>query len=284
MFDAEINRALTAAVDLLNTAEGQYSAKPSPDELTSIETLKKFIAAQDDALNWPSAGIDRAEVERVRELRSTLGSIWTSAPIEGDEPVQHLNTLLEEVGTKIVRVEPGSGSEEGSHYRAAPIPVSQKPADVMTADIADALQFLVVQDETGRMRTCKGQGCDAAIVDLTRNRSKLFCDFGNCANRAHVRAYRARQAAHRKTFSTAQDTSGAAAHSARHAAAHAGTTDAPRLVKPSAAEKAAQIEVPTSQSARAAKEFRDRMRDELMEKRDKKSAKKLKKEKKKAKK
>lgn len=277
MFDAEINRALTAAVDLLNTAEGQYSAKPSPDELTSIEALKKFIAAQDDALNWPSAGIDRAEVERVRELRSTLGSIWTSAPIEGDEPVQHLNTLLEEVGTKIVRVEPGSGSEEGSHYRAAPIPVSQKPADVMTADIADALQFLVVQDETGRMRTCKGQDCDAAIVDLTRNRSKLFCDFGNCANRAHVRAYRARQAALRDAGKRAL------AGDPQSNGVSSASGSAPRN-KPSSAEKAAELNEPTSASSVAAKEFRDRMREELMDTRGKKDKKSKKKGKKKSKK
>jgi hypothetical protein len=32
------------------------------------------------------------------------------------------------------------------------------------------------------------------LVDLSRNRSRRFCDVNGCANRAHVAAYRARRA------------------------------------------------------------------------------------------
>ena len=275
MFDAEINRALTAAVDLLNTAEGQHSAKPSPDDLTSIEALRKFVAARDKGLGWTSSGADRDEVDRVRDLRRAVASIWTAE--EGQAPTEKLNSLLEGVGTRVVPAAEGSGTE--SSYRAAPIPVSGRPADVMTASIAHALQFLVVQGETGRMRTCKGADCDAAIVDLTRNRSKLFCDFGNCANRAHVRAYRARQAALRQASKQ-----GGGASTKKAAKSEAAAEEKPARSKPSSAEKAAELEEPTSVSSVAAKEFRDRMRDELMEKRGKKDKKSKKKGKKKSKK
>ncbi|GAA1450118.1 CGNR zinc finger domain-containing protein [Nesterenkonia lacusekhoensis] len=277
MFDAEINRALTAAVDLLNTAEGQHSAKPIPDDLTSIEALKKFVAARDSSLGWTASGADRDEVDRVRDLRRSVAAIWTAE--EGEAPVEKLNSLLEGVGTKVVPTSEGSGDE--SAYRAVPIPVSSKPADVMTASIANALQFLVVQGETGRMRTCKGADCDAAIVDLTRNRSKLFCDFGNCANRAHVRAYRARQAALRES---AKRGGSEAAAKKSAAAGEAAAEEKSGRSKPSSAEKAAELEEPTSVSSVAAKEFRDRMRDDLMEKRDKKDKKSKKKGKKKSKK
>lgn len=275
MFDAEINRALTAAVDLLNTAEGQHSAKPSPDDLTSIEALKKFVAAQDSSLGWTASGADRDEVDRVRDLRRDVAAIWSAE--EGEAPVEKLNSLLEGVGTKVAPTAEGSDAE--SAYRAVPIPVSSKPADVMTASIANALQFLVVQGETGRMRTCKGADCDAAIVDLTRNRSKLFCDFGNCANRAHVRAYRARQAALRQARKQ-----GGGASTKKAATSEAAAEEKPARSKPSSAEKAAELEEPTSVSSVAAKEFRDRMRDELMEKRGKKDKKSKKKGKKKSKK
>ncbi|GAA3063732.1 MULTISPECIES: CGNR zinc finger domain-containing protein [Actinomycetes] len=267
MFHAEINRTLTAAVNLMNTSEGLHSAQASPDQLTSIESLRKFLSSQDSELKWPTSTLDRAQVDSVRDLRDTVHQIWGAAPITTKEPVEKINTLLEGVGTRVVRT---SGGEE-PQFRAVPIPVSTQLADVMTAAIADALQFLVVNDETGRMRTCKGDECDAVIVDLTRNRSKLFCDFGNCANRAHVRAYRARQAALREA--------------GRRALAGEAAEPSATLAKPSAAEKAAQINEPTSESAVAAKEFRDRMRDELMEKREKKDKKsKKKKDKKKAKK
>jgi len=45
-----------------------------------------------------------------------------------------------------------------------------------------------------RMLVCAADDCDAAVLDLSRNRSKRYCDTGNCANRAHVAAYRARRA------------------------------------------------------------------------------------------
>ncbi|MCH8560818.1 CGNR zinc finger domain-containing protein [Nesterenkonia sp. LB17] len=276
MFDVDTDRTLVAAADLVNTGEGLRSATPGLDQLTTVTQLKEYLSSRDPALRWPPSGADRTQLEKIQHLREKVQQIWSATPIKSDAPIQVLNELLRGVGLKVAR---GSDGE----YRAEPVPASKELADVMTASMATAIQHLVVRDETARMRTCKGEGCDAVIIDLTRNRSRLFCDFGNCANRAHVRAYRARQAAHRKTFSTAPEAAAPVAHSSRHAVAHSDTLDSPRLVKPSAAEKAAQIEVPTSQSARAAKEFRDRMRDELMEKRDKKSAKKLKKEKKKAK-
>lgn len=60
------------------------------------------------------------------------------------------------------------------------------------ADIAIALADVVIDDEVSRFGTCAAEACDALFVDLSRNRSKRFCDRGNCANRTHVAAYRAR--------------------------------------------------------------------------------------------
>ena len=54
---------------------------------------------------------------------------------------------------------------------------------------------LVRADDLGRLRRCAAEDCDAVLVDLSRNRSRRFCDTGNCGNRAHVAAYRARRAA-----------------------------------------------------------------------------------------
>ena len=45
-----------------------------------------------------------------------------------------------------------------------------------------------------RLRRCAGDGCDQVLVDLSRNRSRRFCDAG-CGNRANVAAYRARRRA-----------------------------------------------------------------------------------------
>lgn len=60
------------------------------------------------------------------------------------------------------------------------------------ADVAIALADVVIDDEVSRFGTCAAEDCRALFVDLSRNRSKRFCDRGNCANRTHVAAYRAR--------------------------------------------------------------------------------------------
>jgi predicted RNA-binding Zn ribbon-like protein len=67
-------------------------------------------------------------------------------------------------------------------------------ADRMGTEAAMALADIIRSKQMDRMLVCEGDGCDAVVLDLTRNRSKRFCDTGNCANRAHVAAYRARQA------------------------------------------------------------------------------------------
>jgi predicted RNA-binding Zn ribbon-like protein len=48
--------------------------------------------------------------------------------------------------------------------------------------------------ELDRLKTCAAEDCDDVVVDLSRNRSKRFCE-GGCGNRENVRAYRDRQKA-----------------------------------------------------------------------------------------
>jgi len=52
---------------------------------------------------------------------------------------------------------------------------------------------MIRSGELDRLRICAAADCDAVLVDLTRNRSRIYCDTGNCGNRQHVAAYRARQ-------------------------------------------------------------------------------------------
>jgi predicted RNA-binding Zn ribbon-like protein len=46
--------------------------------------------------------------------------------------------------------------------------------------------------ETGRLRQGEAPDCDAVLIDLSKNRSRRYCDTGNCGNRQHVAAYRER--------------------------------------------------------------------------------------------
>jgi predicted RNA-binding Zn ribbon-like protein len=51
---------------------------------------------------------------------------------------------------------------------------------------------VVRSGELGRLRICEYPRCINVVVDLSKNRSKRFCDNG-CGNRAAVAAYRARK-------------------------------------------------------------------------------------------
>ena len=60
--------------------------------------------------------------------------------------------------------------------------------------MAMALADLIRVGELRRLKACAAPDCEAVLVDLSRNRSRMFCDTGNCGNRQHVAAYRERHA------------------------------------------------------------------------------------------
>ena len=59
---------------------------------------------------------------------------------------------------------------------------------------AMALVDVVRSGDLSRLGICAYPDCGNVLVDLSKNRSKRFCDAG-CGNRAAVSAYRARKAA-----------------------------------------------------------------------------------------
>jgi predicted RNA-binding Zn ribbon-like protein len=55
-----------------------------------------------------------------------------------------------------------------------------------------ALVDVIRSDEMARLRVCEAADCEDVVIDLSKNRSRRYCD-GGCGNRAHVAAYRARK-------------------------------------------------------------------------------------------
>jgi predicted RNA-binding Zn ribbon-like protein len=63
----------------------------------------------------------------------------------------------------------------------------------MAVEAAIAVIDVVRAGELARLRVCEAADCDDVVVDLSRNRSRRYCE-GGCAARAHTAAYRARLA------------------------------------------------------------------------------------------
>ena len=52
---------------------------------------------------------------------------------------------------------------------------------------------LLTSDELTRVRECMGENCNWLFVDVSRNRSRRWCDMKECGNRAKAKRYQARQ-------------------------------------------------------------------------------------------
>lgn len=178
VFAPDTEVALRSVVDLIN------SAANGREELATQADLDAFLEAEGFS---GSRTRDTAELDSVRKLRSQLAELWTASE---DAAVDTVNRLLREANA-LPQLVKHDAWDWHLHATAPEAPL----ADRMSTEAAMALADVIRGKEMDRLRTCEAEDCDAAVLDLTRNRSKRYCDTGNCANRAHVAAYRARQAA-----------------------------------------------------------------------------------------
>src|SRR6476646_9386500 len=147
--------------------------------------LRAAAALVNTAPTLPTDTEDRAELDAVRELRPRLRQLWTS---DTDEAVALVNELLADAGALPQLVRHGEWSW---HLHATP---PEAPlATRMAVEAAMAMVDVIRADELARLRVCAADDCQDVVVDLSKNRSKRFCD-GGCGNRANVAAYRARKA------------------------------------------------------------------------------------------
>jgi predicted RNA-binding Zn ribbon-like protein len=183
-FAHDTSSALGLAADVVNTEPGRASAA---DGLGGATALEEFLDAH-RIVPRPAPG--PADLAAVRDLRPRLFTVWEKAGQPG-LLASIVNDLLEESGAR-----PWLTDHDGGWH----LHVSKPDAPVLhrvAAQISFAVADLVRLGETERLRRCLAPGCQAVLVDLSRNRSRLYCDTGNCGNRQHAATYRARQVSRR---------------------------------------------------------------------------------------
>ena len=176
LFAHDTEVALAAAAALVNTGT------TDPDELADVAALDAFVTA------WGWTGSrrhTRTELEEVRELRPRLRQIWDE---DEDGAAAIVNALLREAGALPQLVK---HDEWDYHLHATS---SDAPlADRMAVEAAMAFVDVIRTGQLDRLRVCAADDCSDVVVDLSKNRSRRFCDKG-CGNRTNVAAYRARRA------------------------------------------------------------------------------------------
>ncbi len=173
--DTEV--ALRSAAALVNTE----ARAGDPDELTTLEQLDDFL----EEWSWTGSRTrDQQELDAVRALRPRLRELWTG---DVDDAVAGVNAMLAEAHALPQLVRHGEWSW---HLHATP---PEAPlATRMAVEAAMAFVDVIRADELSRLGVCAAHDCEDVVVDLSKNRSKRYCD-GGCGNRANVAAYRARK-------------------------------------------------------------------------------------------
>jgi predicted RNA-binding Zn ribbon-like protein len=192
LFAHDTTAALVLAADLVNTAPGSGTAA---EALPGAGALEVFLDAHQVV---PRRAARDEDLIVVRALRPRLLAVWeaVAAGAPGAAAAMPrlaavINELLDDADARPWLVDHGGGWGWHLHVTRPDAPLVHRIA----AQAGFALADLVRLGETERLRRCAAPGCRAVLVDLSRNRSRLYCDTGNCGNRQHVAAYRARRIA-----------------------------------------------------------------------------------------
>ncbi|MDX6361015.1 CGNR zinc finger domain-containing protein [Streptomyces sp. NPDC058274] len=171
--------ALDTVVDLVNTAPEDDTA----DGLQDVPALTHFVRNHE----MSDVGVlSEHDLAAVLEVRGRFAAIFAADDARSAAAV--INELVAAAGTT-PRLTDHDGYDWHVHYFAPGASV----ADHLAADCGMALAFFVVAGEQDRLRRCEAPDCRRAFVDLSRNRSRRYCDSRTCGNRLHVAAYRARR-------------------------------------------------------------------------------------------
>lgn len=182
-FTHDTECALQSTAALVNTVDVHADGveEEGSDRLTTVAGLQQFL---DDHEFSGRRDRDRDELDAVRALRPRLRPLWTCGT---DAMVVEVNALLAEA-----RALPQLVRHDGWDYHLHATADDEPVAVRMAVEAAMALVDVIRSQETDRLRTCAAEDCEGVVVDLSRNRSRRYCEAG-CGNRVAVAAYRARR-------------------------------------------------------------------------------------------
>lgn len=179
--DTEI--ALRTAAALVNTAAGAFPHEEG-DTLSTVEELRGFY------VGWGWTGRfdgDTAELKQARALRPRLRAVWLAADDDA-AAAELVNELLRD-GRALPQLVDHDGYGWHIHATDTDAPFARR----MQVEAAMAFVDAIRAGELSRLRVCAADDCDDVLADLSRNRSKRYCDRG-CGNRLAAAAYRSRRA------------------------------------------------------------------------------------------
>lgn len=179
------------ALDFVNTGSGR-SVGPFQEKLhvyadlvTWAERVGLVDAATGRRLRRDAAGDPHADVvlERARTLREAIYRSFVQSDVDPDD----LALLSREAGRGAAHRRIVSGPD-GCRYAWA----ETTELDGIVGQIAVAAAELLTSPERARVRECASHDCSWLFLDMSRNRSRRWCDMKVCGNRAKARRFSAK--------------------------------------------------------------------------------------------
>jgi len=162
LFSHDTELTLRAAAMLINTD------RDDGEQLDDQPALDEYL----NSFGWTGRrDHDDSELAAVHALRARLGRIWESADDE-ERAVGQVNALLADTHASPWLTRHPEMPEWHLHLASQQDPLAQR----MGAEFSMALADLIRVGELRRLKICAAPDCNAAVMDLSRNRSRIFCD------------------------------------------------------------------------------------------------------------
>ncbi len=181
IFTHDTEHSLACIVELVNSAPELGGDELLPD----VGALTELVRRQRVSEVGPVSADDFAAV---RALRERFYGIFVAATEE--EMAARINAMIGEAPVR-PRLTDHDDYDWHMHYFTPGATL----AEHLAVDGAIALAQVMASGERDRLRVCAAPDCTQVLVDLSRNRSKRYCDARTCGNRLHVAAYRERRRA-----------------------------------------------------------------------------------------
>lgn len=169
--------------ELVNTRSIEFGT----DDLADPAALVSWLAARD--LVDPVTRATAADLRRALRLREGLRALVARNNDEDDDgegldpaALEGLVPLAQELPL-VLDITPDP---------PALVPLRTSAVDWALTRIVAAVPQSVGAGTWRRLKVCREPGCRWAYYDLSRNRSRAWCDMSACGNRAKARSYRQR--------------------------------------------------------------------------------------------
>lgn len=179
LFSHDTEHSLACIVDLVNSA----ASATTEEQLTDVDALRAFVVSSEVS---EIGTLTEDDLAGVRALRDVIGAVFDAT--DDESTAAAVNTLVSQAA-----VTPRLTDHDGFDWHVHYFTPGASLAEHLTIDCGMALAHVVASGERERLRRCAAPDCDQVLVDLSRNRSKRYCDARTCGNRLHVAAYRERQ-------------------------------------------------------------------------------------------